>query len=281
MNTILCPTDFSDNANCAAEYACAIGEKFSSKIILLHVYESPAAFTDTELAMAHDVEIMLKETSSKKLEALRKKMIKKFPKVSLETQLESGAGHVQMISSAKNNDVDIIIMGVTGSSKLERMLMGSTTSRVIQHAGCPVLCIPKEGKYNDIKKIVFATDLHEDNISSAMTIAPFAMKFGAEIVFVFVDDKHLIHSDSEITSMTKKIRSQVKYPKISGYISKNTSITRGIEYFLKKYPADMLVMFTHHKHFPGRIFNQSITKLMSYQTKIPLLALEREDRPLV
>ena len=281
MKTILCPTDFSTNAGNATEYACAFAAKLNARIILFHAYESPAAYTENEIAISHDVEKMLKEKVSAKLEALAKKLGKKYSGVTFETQYANGTGADETISAANRNDADMIIMGTTGTSKLERLLMGSTTSKVLANAECPVLCVPGDAEFMDIRKIVFATDLNEDNISSAMTIAPFAMQFGAEIIFVFVDDKHLIHSDEEINKMTRKIRTHVSYPKIAGYISKNTSVTKGIEYFLKKYPADILVMFTHHKHFPETLFNQSLTRIMSHQTNIPLLALKVSDRPVI
>ena len=74
MKTILCPTDFSKNATCAASYACALGEKFNSRIILFHAYESPAAFNSADFTIIQDAQSMLKESASKKLEALKKKL---------------------------------------------------------------------------------------------------------------------------------------------------------------------------------------------------------------
>ncbi len=37
--------------------------------------------------------------------------------------------------------------------------------------------------------------------------------------------------------------------------------------------VDILVMVTHKRDFLERIFNPGITRRMSYQTKIPLLAI--------
>jgi nucleotide-binding universal stress UspA family protein len=281
VKTIICPTDFSKNATQAAEYACAFGEQFHSVIILLHAYESPAVFTEAGFTVIRDAEAMIKEGAAKKIKALSQKLSKKFSNVKIETIIVHGPASENIISEANRNAADIIIMGTAGMNKMERLLMGSTTARVIRHAGCPVLCVPKEAAYNGIKNIVFATDLNEDNISSAMMLTPFAKYFDARVIFVFVDDKRLVHSDAEINKMAQKIRKHVMYPKISGFISKNTSISRGIEYFLEKNPADMLVMFSHQKHFPDTLFNQSITKILSYQTHIPLLSLNNSDRPVI
>jgi nucleotide-binding universal stress UspA family protein len=273
MQTIICPTDFSINATHAAEYACALGQKFNSQIILLHAYEAPTLVSNVGFTVIDNAGAILRENAEKKLNALSRRLAKKFPGVTLRTEIVAGPGYVRTVDAAGKHEADLIVMGATGHSRLERMILGSTTSRVIGSAKCPVMSIPKEAKFKDIKRIVFATDLQEENITAAVAVAPFAQSFNAELVFVFVDGKHLVHSNEEIKRMTKKIKSKVKYPKISGYISKNTSISRGLENFLDKYPSDLLVMYTHQKHFPDSLFHQSITKLMSHAGKVPLLAV--------
>ena len=228
-----------------------------------------------------NIEAVVKDAAVKKMAALQRKLARKFRNIRIETGVVRGSAMNEIQLYADKVSADMIVMGTTGMTKMARLLMGSTTSTVIQHASCPVLCIPPGAVYKHIRKIVFATDLKEDNITAATGLSPFAKKFDAEIVFVFVDDRHLIHANDEVSRMTKKIRSRVKYPKISGFISKHTSITKGLEYFLKKRPADMLALFTHRKHFPQSLFNQSVTKLMSHQTNIPMLSLHAADMKVI
>jgi len=281
MKTILSPVDFSKNAVNAAEYAVALGERFGSTVFLLHVFETPVVFSEMNFTNIGNIKAAIRETAEKKMSTLQKKLSNKYKNTIIKTMLAEGSASKEIPACAAQLGAEMIVMGTTGTSKMERLLMGSTTASVIQHATCPVLCIPKQTEYHQIEKIVFATDLHEDNIAVASSLAALAKKFDAEIIFVFVDDKHLVHTEEAVSGMTKKIRSRVKYPKISGYISKNTSVTKGLEYFLKKYPADMLAMYTHEKHFPQSLFNQSMTKIMSHQTSIPLLALKISDRTIL
>ncbi|HRH65659.1 MAG TPA: universal stress protein [Bacteroidia bacterium] len=281
MKLIICPTDFSLSATNAIRYAAELALEFHSRIILLHTYEAPIMYSEIPLTSISFADEQVKGAVGKKLNALKNKLSKEFKGVSFETMITQGLAHEQIVGLADKMAADLIILGTTGTNKMERLLMGSTTARVIRDAHCPVLCVPKNTGYTAIKKIVFSTDLREDNIRSAMMITPFASKFKAEIIFLFVDDKHILHSDEEIEKMTQKIRKRVKYPALSGYVAKNTKITKGIEYFLEKKPADLLVMFTHPKHFPESLFNSSMTNLMSHQTKIPLLALKIDDRPIM
>ncbi len=280
MNLILCPTDFSKNATNAVRYAAALAEGISARVIIIHVYDKPVMFSNAPLTRIEHAAVQIKANAEAKMKQLVNQLKRKYKNVSFEIMAKDGFHAETLLKVSQKLTVDLIVMGSTGTSKLERLLIGSTTSRIIRDAPCPVLSIPKNAEFKGINKIVFATDLKEDNINSASMISMFAKKFDAEISFLFVDDRHLLHSDEQISAMTQKIRKRVKYPKISGFISKNTSITKGIEYFLKKKPADVLVMFTHVRHFPEAMFNSSITKMMSHQASIPLLALKYSDKPL-
>ncbi len=280
MNQILCPTDFSPAAGHAVAYAAALSEQINARLVLLHAYESPVVFSSAPLTSIRDAKQQIKLAAQKKLDKLVQQLEKIHPRLATETKLLAGLGSERILDAARDIHADMIVMGATGTSKLSRLLIGSTTAAVIRDADCPVLCIPKEAKFNGINRIAFATDLQEDNLASAMTVTPFAAKFGAELSFIYVDDKHLLHSDEAIEEMTRRIRRRVKYPKLSGFIAKNPSITKGLETFLKKQPADLLVMFTHPRRLGETLFNQSVTRMMSHQAKIPLLAIRRMDQPV-
>jgi hypothetical protein len=53
-------------------------------------------------------------------------------------------------------------MGTQGASGLDEVLIGSTTERVVRFAHCPVITLKQEINLDEIDKIVFATDLGED-----------------------------------------------------------------------------------------------------------------------
>jgi nucleotide-binding universal stress UspA family protein len=280
MKTIICPTDFSKNAENAALYASGLADDFHAELILLHAYQSPAIHSDMPLVSITDAEGTIKSNARKKLDALIKK-ISRGKKIKVTSLLIEGLASDIIAETADKKNADLIIMGTTGTSKFERLLIGSTTSRVMQHAECPVLCIPGSAEFKGISKIVFATDLHEDNVGSAVRIESFARHFDAELIFVFIDDKHLAHGEDKIEQMTKKIRKKIKHIRVSGFISEDKGIARGIQNFLKKHSVDLLVMFTHRRHFPEMFFNSSITTLMSHQTKIPLLSLRMSDKTIM
>jgi nucleotide-binding universal stress UspA family protein len=54
----------------------------------------------------------------------------------LEAKGDSGE---QIVEFAKSTDADLIVMGAYGHSKVRELVVGSTTTFVINHAACPVL----------------------------------------------------------------------------------------------------------------------------------------------
>ncbi len=275
MKIIISPTDFSKNGNNAVEYAAALTKEFNSKLILINVYEGSSN------AIAGEAEKELKKESTEKLNSLCKNLVDKYH-IKTEFHLLSGSSAADTISSfAAKMPADVIVTGSTGTNLLERMIMGSTTSKLIHSSVCPVLCIPENISFTPIKRIAFATDLKEDNINAALTLITFARHFNAELCFLFVDDKDFIHSDENITEMTNRIRTRVRYQRMSGYVTKHADVNKGIKNFLSKQDAQILAMFTHADKSNSGRFSESITAHMSDHIKVPLLALKKEVVSLV
>jgi len=277
MKTILCATDFSANSLNAVKYGVTLAKKLNAGIILAHIFEDSVVYTEPLIAPVQPDDEELKSIAEKQLNELKSKLQKDHFIPEIKTIIKEGIAFEQLTAIADEEDSELIVLGATGANRLERLLLGSTSSQVISKAHCPVLCVPGNAKFDGIKKIVFSTDLMEDNIRSATSLTTFAKKFDAEIVFLYVDGQHLVHSDDEVVRVTSKIRNRIKYPKISGYISNDNHVTKGIAHFLKKNPADLLVMFTHERHFPESLFHPSVTKMMSHQSEIPLLSTKFSD----
>src|SRR6185369_16520242 len=147
MKSVLCVTDFSTNSNHAFQYALALAEKIKSKIFLLHAYESPVPLTEMAITAIYNSDELIKDNAEKKLKLMKNKASEKFPDVDVETIVDQGIASDLIIRYADKHDTDMIIMGKTGAGKVERFIIGSTASKVVQHANCMVLCIPKGKKF--------------------------------------------------------------------------------------------------------------------------------------
>lgn len=62
--------------------------------------------------------------------------------VAVDTALLTGNPAEEILDFAKENEIDIIVMGSLGRTGLERYLMGSVSEKVLRHAKTAVMVIP-------------------------------------------------------------------------------------------------------------------------------------------
>jgi universal stress protein E len=67
-----------------------------------------------------------------------------FDGVSYRKELRSGVPHEQIVAAAKEYQADLIAMGATGRTGLVRVLLGSTTRRVLHDLPCSLLIVKQE-----------------------------------------------------------------------------------------------------------------------------------------
>jgi len=278
MKTILVPTDFSTTADNACRFAIEMAREAKAGIILMHTYESPLIYSDMPMIEFQMDINTLREVALNKLKKYYQKISKLSKDVKVELMLQQGLPSARIIETALEKKADLVVMGTTGTGAVERVLIGSNALRVIRNAPCMVMAVPPKAKYDGLKKIVYTTDMTFDNLSHACTIIPFAKIFNAEILFLNVNT-NLFNDTSKqmLEKMTAKIKSHVRYPKISGYVCDSPNVTAGIHFFLKKHKADCLAMYTYHHSMVDKIFKRSVTRSIAIHTSVPILVMHESD----
>lgn len=274
MKKIFVATDFSDVSINAVVYAAEMAKHFGSTLSIIHVYESPLFYTaEMPYTAIEAAEKLAKTDADQKMGKLHDEISNKFPELTITVITKRGVSADSITESADSEGADLLVSGSTGAGVVERTLIGSTTTALINKSKCKVLIVPGNAKFKGINSLVYATDLNDKNIAFANDLLPIAISLNAELIFLFVDNK--IHTDSEKISeeMAEKIRSQVKYPKTSGYVCTDPDVMNGISLFIHNKKADMVAMVTHPRTFPRMLWDKSLTKKFSYHPEIPLLVI--------
>jgi nucleotide-binding universal stress UspA family protein len=140
--TILCPLDFSDASTRALEYAVSLAQEADARLILLHVIENLLG-EEGASEMGHmrvsEYDRYLKVDAMARLKAVVPETASAWS--TPEERVARGRAYREILKVARDEGVELIVMGVQGKSALTRLVFGSTTHHVIREAGCPVLTL--------------------------------------------------------------------------------------------------------------------------------------------
>jgi universal stress protein A len=142
LGTILVATDFSEPSECAVKYGRALAEAFRGSLHVIHVVPDsmalPWATMADGLAMT-DVQKRWEAEARERLARLVADIDK--PRVPVELTVRAGDPVRQITAYARDQAVDLIVLGTHGRGPVAHMLMGSVAERVVRTAPCPVLTV--------------------------------------------------------------------------------------------------------------------------------------------
>ena len=93
----------------------------------------------------------------------------------------------------------MIIMGRRGRTGLKRLMMGSVTARVIGHAPCNVVVVPRAAKL-EFRNVVVATDGSKYSDAAASEAISIAKLCGANLIVISVvpsEEAAIVHSEMQ------------------------------------------------------------------------------------
>jgi nucleotide-binding universal stress UspA family protein len=277
MKKILVPTDFSMAAKNAIKVAANIAKKANGKLILLHVIEQPSgeSYTITgEVVSSNNWEdklfiLKLIEKSKNQLAALADELKEDGVKVTTELRLGNAYHGIRTIIT--ETDVDLVVMGTAGHSKIEEMIIGSTTEKVVRHAHCPVLTIHGKPSNNEYKNIVYATSLNDNEKDFASVIKNTQKLYDSTVHLVRINTPNNFQPDEKVTKAMETFAKKLKLGNYTLNIFNDYSEEEGIIRFSESINADMIAMATHGRKGFAHVLVGSIAEDVVNHAKRPVL----------
>lgn len=141
FKAIVCPIDFSEGSQRALEFALSLAKEADSGLSLLHVVEGLPEIGPTDRSrfdlMAYSE--LMRRIARDRVRDLIPEGARQWCRP--EAIVASGKACRCILKVAEERRADLIVMGVTGRGRIDRMLFGSTTAQVVREAICPVLAI--------------------------------------------------------------------------------------------------------------------------------------------
>jgi nucleotide-binding universal stress UspA family protein len=138
---ILVPTDFSPASEAALACAKELAARFDARLTLLHAVNDPMATgvwtPDVYVPTTPEVRDRFLRTATERLEGTLTAQERTRFGVAIEARIGAAAEIIEQF--AREQKVDLIVMGTHGRRGLSHMLLGSVAERLVRHGPCPVL----------------------------------------------------------------------------------------------------------------------------------------------
>jgi nucleotide-binding universal stress UspA family protein len=139
LKKILCPIDHSDCSKEALRYAVSFAMKDEAKLYLLHVIDI-RSFDESIDAMSKQI------PDDETLNQLKTKLLDCIPEeirsgMDVEAIVVQGIPFAEIISTARKENIDMIVIGSHGRTGIAHIMLGSVSEKVIRKAPCPVLTV--------------------------------------------------------------------------------------------------------------------------------------------
>jgi nucleotide-binding universal stress UspA family protein len=167
--------------------------------------------------------------------------------------------------------VDLVVMGTHGYSKLEEMVIGTNTERVVRHARCPVLSIHKKPAKIDFKNIVYATAMHKDEEVFSRIVKRTQQLYNSTIHLVRINTPGDFQRDYVVKEYMEKFAKKLGLKNYTINIFNDVTEEDGIIYFAETIDADLIAMATHGRTGFAHVMAGSIAEDVVGHAKRPVL----------
>jgi nucleotide-binding universal stress UspA family protein len=186
---ILCPTDFSPNAQRALELSAALASRLHGRVTVLHAApDSGPPAVRGSLALAPTDWPGARRDLVEDLESFCEPA--RQAGVRTDALLCAGNPVGMILEHARSLEAELLVMGTRGASTAVGWRLGSATAGVIARAPCPVLAVPKQSPsarpIGDIRRILCPMDFSEPGFHGLDYARTLARAFRARLVLLHV-----------------------------------------------------------------------------------------------
>jgi nucleotide-binding universal stress UspA family protein len=284
MKKILVPTDFSKPAMIATEVAADIARKAGTELTLLHVIEEDVGNSiNVEGQVNSDSGWEEKIYTMKLIEKAKKQMAKlsedpKLEGVRLRQELRVGSPYHGMNKIITEKKVDLVVMGTSGRTELEEMIIGSNTEKVVRTANCPVLTVHDRPKSKEFKDIVYATSMDKEEEVFSRIVRNTQKLYDSTIHLVRINTPGNFQRDYVVKRYMLDFAKKLQLKNYTLNVYNDVSEEEGIIYFADSIDADLIAMSTHGRTGFAHVLAGSIAEDVVSHSKRPVLTFVTKNR---
>jgi nucleotide-binding universal stress UspA family protein len=276
MNNVIVPIDFSETSKNAARYAAHISTLIpNAHLILYNVFDTLEYGTDSS------------PLGTEGEEDASRKAIVELALASVQTELTAITGaSISCVAEENNrfldtleeyvkkNNIQLIVMGITGNTRLGQVLMGSNALNIVKRAIAPTIIVPPDAHSQSAKNVLLLTDFKDvESTIPIPTVKSVLSLFNPHLYIVNVDHEHYVQVTDEYKAQRAKLETQLKEFNPEFYFIRLFDFVEATNQFVADYKIDLILTFPRKHSFLSGMFKTSSTKQLAYHSHVPIAAI--------
>lgn len=259
MQTVVVPIDFSKPSLTAVHYAVnMLAGAYDTNLVLYHMYEKKNE----------------EEEANRLLSNLRDQLSTDSP-LRIESIAVLGDNLIQEIERVVHHrHASLVVMGITGKTAVEKVFIGSNTLKLVEKNVVPVLIIPPDAKFKEVKNVALTSDFKDVRMTTpSIPIKLLLELFRPALHIVNVDSEHYVSITAEYQKEKAILQQMFSDYNPEFYFIGMNDFFDAIERFTKDKNIDILITIPRMHSFLRRIFKGQHIKKIVYHSHVPILAV--------
>ncbi|MDC8447698.1 MAG: universal stress protein [Nitrospira sp.] len=144
--SILFATDGSLGSATAEVYACGLAQSWGASLTVMSVLEFPPGMNPDDAVNRLYLDELMKDVTTKLTDLKMRAVSLGIP---VQSYVATGIPSEEVLTVARTQGTELIVVGTRGKTGLEHILLGSTAERIMRRAPCPVLTVPMDAQRAD------------------------------------------------------------------------------------------------------------------------------------
>jgi nucleotide-binding universal stress UspA family protein len=276
MNNLIVPIDFSETSKNAARYAAHISTLIpDAHLILYNVFDTLEYGSDSSpLDTEGEEDASRKEIVELALASVQTE-ISAITSARISLVAEESHRFLDTLEAyVKENNIQLIVMGITGATKLGQVLMGSNALNIVKRAIAPTIIVPPGAHSQSAKNVLLLTDFKDiENTIPIPTVKSVLDLLRPRLYIVNVDHEHYVQVTDEYKAERAKLESELKDYNPEFYFIRLFDFVEATNQFVADYKIDLILTFPRKHSFLSNVFKTTSTKQLAYHSHVPIAAI--------
>lgn len=278
-NSILLPTDFSENAWVATNYAAELANKFNFDLHILHVYQTFGKILGT----AEFNEVVAKnneDAAFSEMDKWEQKVKTKYPQLQISFACMEGNLTDTVLKVAEENHVAFIVMGTKGEGGFKGYVLGSNTFELIQHSPIGVIAVPQDYREFKFQKVGILTNFKNQELELLESFINRTSP-GLDLTLLHltengrnIDTENILFWQDSIVKQMGINSIEYRSKEMINRIDINEPIPYIINQMIAEEGIDILLVTYTRKSFFASLFSKDLAKTIANGLSIPTYFLK-------